>query len=243
MNKNQWYDRINESEVAGQDAVAKQGEFVNRVFGWMTVGLALTGAVAWAVYNIPQLFQFVVNSPGIYTVLIILELVVVIAMSAAINKLSAAGAAACFVLFSILNGLTLSWIFAAYQMSSLAATFFVTSGTFGGAGLYGYLTKRDLSGVGGLAILGLWGLILASIVNIFWYNNLVDRIICYLGVLIFIGLTAWDIQKIKRLSSAVANGEIEDKVGRKYAVYGALELYLDFVNLFLFFLRLFGGRR
>ncbi|MBS1372210.1 MAG: Bax inhibitor-1/YccA family protein [Lentisphaeria bacterium] len=240
MNENQLYDSAN---AESRNAAALQAGFVNRVFGWMTAGLALTGCVAWAVYNIPQLFQLVAGSPGIYTILIILELVVVIVMSAAANKLSAAAAAACFVVFSLLNGLTLSWIFAAYQMSSIAATFFVTSGTFGGAGLFGYLTKRDLSGVGGIAIMGLWGLILASIVNVFWYHSMVDRIICYAGVLIFIALTAWDMQKIRQISHAVADGGVDEESGRKYAVYGALSLYLDFVNLFLFFLRLFGSRR
>ena len=231
MSENYSYDSIG---AANASSSALQAGFVNRVFGWMTGGLALTGAMAWAVYNIEPLYKLVLGTPGVFTVLIILELVVVIAMSAAVNKLSSAGAAACFIGFALLNGLTLS---------SIAATFFVTSGTFGGAGLFGYLTRRDLSGAGGIAFMALWGLILASIVNIFWYHTLVDRLICYAGVAIFVVLTAWDIQKIKRISFAVADGSIEEEAGRKYAVYGALSLYLDFVNLFLMFLRLFGGRR
>ena len=240
MSENYSYDSIG---AANASSSALQAGFVNRVFGWMTGGLALTGAMAWAVNNIEPLYKLVLGTPGVFTVLIILELVVVIAMSAAVNKLSSAGAAACFIGFALLNGLTLSSIFVAYEMSSIAATFFVTSGTFGGAGLFGYLTRRDLSGAGGIAFMALWGLILASIVNIFWYHTLVDRLICYAGVAIFVVLTAWDIQKIKRISFAVADGSIEEEAGRKYAVYGALSLYLDFVNLFLMFLRLFGGRR
>lgn len=226
-----------------RDDAAVQAGFVNRVFGWMTGGLALTGLVAWAAYDYAPLHDFVLGTRGVFTVLIILELVVVIAMSAAINKLSAAGAAACFLAFSLLNGLTLSWIFVAYELNSLAATFFITSGMFGGAGLFGYVTKRDLSGVGGIAVMALIGLVIASIVNIFWFNTLVDKLICYAGVVIFTALTAWDLQRIKQMSQAVADGSIEESVGRKYAIYGALNLYLDFINLFLFLLRLFGGRK
>ena len=242
MSENYSYESIG---AANASSSALQAGFVNRVFGWMTGGLALTGAMAWAVYNIEPLYKLVLGTPGVFTVLIILELVVVIAMSAAVNKLSSAGAAACFIGFALHERIArvVRRIFVAYEMSSIAATFFVTSGTFGGAGLFGYLTRRDLSGAGGIAFMALWGLILASIVNIFWYHTLVDRLICYAGVAIFVVLTAWDIQKIKRISFAVADGSIEEEAGRKYAVYGALSLYLDFVNLFLMFLRLFGGRR
>ena len=229
--------------AATRDAAALQAGFVNRVFGWMTAGLALTGVVAWATYDIAPLHNFVLGTRGILMVLVILELVVVVAMSAAVNKLSAAGAAACFLAFALLNGLTLSWIFVAYELNSLAATFFITSGTFGAAGLFGYVTKRDLAGIGGIAFMALFGVILASIVNIFWFNSLVDKLICYAGVAIFTILTAWDLQKIKRMSFAVADGSIDERSGRKFAIYGALELYLDFINLFLLLLRLFGNRK
>lgn len=181
--------------VRGRDEAAIQAGFVNRVFGWMTVGLAITGLVAWAAYDIAPLHNLILGSRGVYSILIILELVVVIVMSA-------------------------------------AATFFVTSGMFGGAGLFGYVTKRDLSGIGGIAFMALFGLIIASIVNIFWFNALVDKLICYAGVVIFVVLTAWDLQRIKQVSFAVAEGRIEENAGRKYAIYGALNLYLDFINLF-----------
>lgn len=226
-----------------RDAAAVQAGFVNRVFGWMTAGLALTGLVAWTAYDYAPLHDLILGSRGIFTVLLILELVVVIVMTAAVNKLSAAGVAACFLAFSLLNGLMLSWLFVIYDLNSLAATFFVTSGMFGGAGLFGYVTKRDLSGIGGIACMAFFGLIIASIVNIFWFNSLMDKLICYAGVIIFVGLTAWDLQRIKQMSFAVADGRIEESTGRKYAIYGALNLYLDFINLFLFLLRLFGGRK
>ncbi len=239
-------DRYNASsyrETSAPSAEALQSRFINRVFGWMTVGLAITGLLAWATNTVEPLQKLVYATRGMFMVLIILELVVVIAMSAAINKLSAAAAAGCFLFFSVLNGLTLSWIFIVYELNSLAATFFVTSGTFGAAGLFGYLTKRDLSGIGGIAFMALIGLILASVVNMFFFHELVDKIICYAGVLIFIVLTAWDMQKIKHMSNAIADGSISESAGNKYAVYGALTLYLDFINLFLFLLRLFGNRR
>lgn len=226
-----------------RDAAAVQAGFVNRVFGWMTGGLALTGLVAWIVYSTEPLRELFLGSRGIFTTLLILELVVVIVMTAAINKLSAVGAAGCFLAFSLLNGLTFSSLFVYYDLNSLAATFFITSGMFGGAGLFGYVTKRDLSGIGGIAFMALLGLIIASVVNIFWFNSLVDKLICYAGVIIFTALTAWDLQRIKQMSFAVADGRIDESTGRKYAIYGALNLYLDFINLFLFLLRLFGGRK
>ena len=226
-----------------RDAATVQAGFVNRVFGWMTAGLALTGLVAWAAYDYAPLHNLILGSRGVFSTLIVLELVVVFVMTRAVNKLSAAGAAACFVAFSLLNGLTLSWIFVAYDLNSLAATFFVTSGMFGGAGLFGYVTRRDLSGIGGIAFMALLGLIIASIVNIFWFNSMVDKLICYAGVIIVTALTAWDLQRIKQMSFAVADGRIDEAAGRKYAVYGALNLYLDFINLVLFLLRLFGGRK
>jgi len=120
---------------------------------------------------------------------------------------------------------------------------FFPCGMFGAAGLYGYVTKRDLSGIGGIAFMALFGLIIASIVNIFWFNTMVDKLICYAGVIIFVALTAWDLQRIKQMSFAVADGRIDESAGRKYAIYGALNLYLDFINLFLFLLRLFAGRK
>ena len=137
----------------------------------------------------------------------------------------------------------MSWIFLAYELGSVAHVFFVTCGTFAGMSIYGYVTRRDLSGIGSFCGMALWGLIIAGIVNIFWHNNMADFVISCIGVLIFVGLTAYDTQKIKQLALASAEGGISEEESKKYAIIGALELYLDFVNLFLYLLRLFGRRR
>ncbi len=217
-----------------------QGAFINRVFGWMTAALAVTGLISWGISR-SSMADFAIRNQGAFMLLLIVEVVTVIALSAAINKISAPMAGIGLMFFAALNGLTLSWIFLAYTPDAIYATFFVTCGMFGGTGLFGYLTKRDLSGIGSMCAMALWGLILASIVNIFWFNRTADLVISCFGVLIFVGLTAWDMQKIKQLSLMSADGSLEAEIGRKYAVFGALTLYLDFINLFLLLLRLFGG--
>ena len=229
------------SPVYGQQVAALQNAFVNRVFGWMTAGLALTGAVAW--YTAAHYAQLILKHSGLYLVLVLLELAVVIGLSFAIKKIGAALALAGFLFFAALNGLTLSWIFLAYDPGSIAKTFFATSATFGAMGLYGYLTKRDLTTLGSLCFMGLLGIILASIVNMIWPNNTVGFVISIIGVLIFVGLVAYDTQKIKEMAVAVGEGAVEEETGKKLAIFGALSLYLDFVNLFLYILRLVGSRR
>lgn len=211
MNDN--YDRAPAALEAEVSRGLTQSGFINRVFGWMTAGLALTGAISYGIAH-SSMSKFVLANQGTYLLLILLELGVVIGLSAAINRLSATVATLGFLLFAVLNGLTLSWIFLAYEPSSIYATFFVTSGTFGGVGLFGWLTKRDLSGIGGLCGMALWGLILATIVNIFWTNSTVSLFISYAGVAIFVGLTAWDIQKIKQLSFAVEDGDVDTELGK-----------------------------
>ena len=215
--------------------------FINRVFGWMFAGLAATGAISWylGTYQAEKIMQY----RSLYWILVIAEFGVVIALSAGIRKFSAMMASLLFMLFAVLNGVTLSWIFIAYSTDVIAGTFFATSGTFGVMGLYGYLTKRNLSSVGSLCSMGLIGLIIASLINMFWYNRTADLIISYVGVLIFVGLTAWDVQKIKILAMELAASSPLMRDVRKYAVIGALELYLDFINLFLFLLRIVGGGR
>ena len=240
MNDN--YDRAPAALGAEISRGLTQSGFINRVFGWMTAGLAVTGAISYGIAH-SSMSEFVLANQGTYLLLILLELGVVIGLSAAINRISATVATLGFLLFAVLNGLTLSWIFLAYEPSSIYATFFVTSGTFGGVGLFGWLTKRDLSGIGGLCGMALWGLILATLVNMFWTNSTVSLFISYAGVAIFVGLTAWDIQKIKQLSFAVEDGDVEADLGKKLAIFGALELYLDFINIFLYILRIFGNRR
>ena len=239
------YARTGETAGAG-DAVfvrggVAQNGFINRVFGWMFAGLAVSGGVSWFLGT--QCAELVVKYSGAYIFLAIAEIVLVIALSAGLRKMSPALAAVLFVVFALLNGVTLSWIFMAYSVGVLAKAFFAASGTFGAMGLIGYVTRRDLSGVGGLCSMGLIGIIIASIVNMIWYNSTADLIISWIGVLIFVGLTAWDVQKIKLLAMAAAEGAVDARDAKKYAILGALELYLDFINLFLFLLRIFGGGR
>ena len=239
------YTRTGENAGAGDVAFVRggvvQNAFINRVFGWMFAGLAVSGGVSWFLGT--QCPDLVFRYRGAYLFLAIAEIVLVIALSAGLRKMSPAVAALLFVVFAVLNGMTLSWIFMAYDVGVLAKAFFAASGTFGAMGLIGYTTKRDLSGVGGLCSMGLIGLIIASIVNMIWYNGTADLIISWIGVLIFVGLTAWDVQKIKQLAIAAGEGAFSAADARKYAVIGALELYLDFINLFLFLLRIFGGGR
>jgi len=227
--------------VYGPEAVSLQNAFVNRVFGWMTAGLALTGSIAW--YVSARFAAEVVKHSGAYLVLVLLELAVVLGLSFAIRKISAAMALAGFLFFAALNGVTLSWIFIAYDPTSIMKTFFATSATFGAMGLYGYLTKRDLTTLGSLCFMGLFGIIIASLVNLIWPNNTVSFVISIIGVLIFVGLVAYDTQKIKQMALAAGEGAFEEETGKKYAIFGALTLYLDFVNLFLYILRLFGSRK
>ena len=215
--------------------------FINRVFGWMFAGLAATGAISWylGTYQAEKVMQY----RSFYWLLVLAEFGVVIALSAGIRKFSSMAASLLFMVFALLNGVTLSWIFIAYSTDVIAGTFFATSGTFGVMGLYGYLTKRNLASVGSLCSMGLIGLIIASLINMFWYNRTADLIISYVGVLIFVGLTAWDVQKIKLLAMELAASSPLMRDVRKYAVIGALELYLYFINLFLFLLRIVGGGR
>ena len=224
-----------------EDIVRVQSAFINRVYMWMTCGLAATASVAW--YLGTQKIDFMLKHQGLVLPLIIAEVLLVIALGWMINKISAAVAGVMFAVYSLLNGVTLSWIFLAYQLGSVANVFFITCATFAGMSFYGYVTKRSLAGIGSFCAMALWGLIIAGIINIFWHNDLAQFVISSLGVLVFVGLTAYDTQKIKLLATASADGEIDGESSRKYAIIGALELYLDFINLFLYLLRLFGKRR
>lgn len=211
------------------------------VYWWMTFALIVSGLTAYMVGTSQELTKIFVKNPGVFLVLAIVEIVMVIGITAGINKLSAATATALFILYAAINGLTLSVIFLAYTMGSIAVTFAVTAGTFGFMALIGTVTKKDLTSLGNLLLMALFGLIIASVVNIFWTNETLYWICTYAGVLIFVGLTAYDAQKIKQmyLNAGTANAE----TNRKIAVLGALSLYLDFVNLLLYLLRLFGRRR
>lgn len=211
------------------------------VYWWMTFALVVSGLTAYMVGTSPELTRIIVKNPPVFFILAIVEIVMVIGITAGINKLSAATATALFILYAAINGLTLSVIFLAYTLGSIAVTFAVTAGTFGVMAVIGTVTKKDLTSLGNLLLMALLGLIIASIVNIFWTNETLYWICTYAGVLIFVGLTAYDAQKIKQmyLNAGTENAE----TNRKIAVLGALSLYLDFVNLLLYLLRIFGRRR
>ncbi len=214
--------------------------FLAKVFNLMTLGLGITGVVAYLIAN-TGLAAAIIGSP-LFIMLILAELGLVFFLSARVEKIQANTASGLFIGYSVLNGLTLSVIFLAYTSTSIAGTFFIAAGMFGAMAVYGLVTRRDLSGLGSFLFMGLVGIIIASIVNIFLNSSSVHWMISVLGVLIFTGLTAYDVQKIKRIGEEgiLARG---DEVVRKGAVMGALTLYLDFINLFLMLLRFFGGSR
>ena len=211
------------------------------VYWWMTFALLASGVTAWAVGTSEELSRMIFQNRPLFIILLLAELGMVFWISAGISRMQAATATALFIAYSVLNGLTLSFIFIAYSLGSIAVTFAITAGTFGVMALIGTVTKKDLTSLGNLFFMALIGLIIASLVNIFWANSTLYWIITYAGVLIFVGLTAYDAQKIKQMYLA-ADTEDSETV-RKIAVLGALTLYLDFINLFLYLLRIFGNRR
>ncbi|TQI79555.1 hypothetical protein FHU10_0347 [Serratia fonticola] len=215
--------------------------YMAQVYGWMTCGLLLTAFVSWYAANTPAIINFIFSSQITFFGLIILQLGLVFVISGMVNRLSGTVATGLFMLYSALTGLTLSSIFIAYTYSSIASTFVVTAGMFGAMSLYGYTTKRDLSGFGSMLFMGLIGIVLASLVNIWLKSPALMWAITYIGVLVFVGLTAYDTQKLKAMGEQL-NADDKDSF-RKYAIVGALTLYLDFINLFLMLLRIFGNRR
>jgi hypothetical protein len=206
----------------------------------MTAGLALTALASILTLSSEAALQLIFGNRLVFYGLIIGELGLVIAMSAAINRISAATATLMFLAYSALNGVTFASIFLIYTRSSIASTFLVASGTFAAMSLYGYATKRDLTGWGSFLFMGLIGIVIASVVNIFLHSEMITWVTTYLGVFIFVGLTAYDTQKIKMIGQGgFADGDSQ----RKAAILGALTLYLDFINLFLMLLRIMGNRR
>jgi FtsH-binding integral membrane protein len=220
----------------------RERSILRNVYLWMTGGLALTGAVALYVSTNQVITRALVENPMLFFGLIIGELLLVIFLSARIMKMEAGTATLLFVAYSALNGVTLSLIFLFYTGTSITNVFFITAGTFAGTSLYALTTKRDLSGIGHYLIMGLWGVIIASVVNFFLRSSALYYLISYIGVAVFIGLTAYDTQIIKRWNESLGD-EVDEQMYMKISILGALKLYLDFVNLFLFFLRIFGRRR
>jgi FtsH-binding integral membrane protein len=212
-----------------------------QVYGWMTCGLLLTAFVAGYAASNENVMAFVFSSKITFFGLIIAQLGLVFVLSGMIQRLSAGVATTLFMLYSALTGLTLSSILFIYTAESIAATFVVTAGMFGAMSLYGYTTKRDLSGFGNMLFMALIGIILASLVNFWLKSEALMWAVTYIGVIVFVGLTAYDTQKLKNIGSQL---DVRDaSTLRKYSILGALTLYLDFINLFLMLLRIFGNRR
>ncbi|MBR3432841.1 MAG: Bax inhibitor-1/YccA family protein [Bacteroidaceae bacterium] len=213
---------------------------MRKVYVWMSLALLITGMTAYYVATNQVIMNAILTSRVLLYGLFAVELALVVGVSAAINRLSVLTATLMFLLYSVLNGATLSVIFLVYQLSSIATVFFITAGTFGTMALIGYTTKKDLSSIGRILTMSLIGLVIATLVNIFIKSDGLTMILSYIGVLVFVGLTAWDSQKIKRMLLQATD---VNEVTKKIALLGALTLYLDFVNLFLYLLRIFGRRR
>nr|WP_314754959.1 Bax inhibitor-1/YccA family protein [uncultured Prevotella sp.] len=210
---------------------------MRKVYVWMALALALTGLTAYGIANNTNLAFTLISNRALFWGIAIAEFALVVFLSARIQKLSLSTATLSFLLYSVLNGVTMSIIFLAFTASSIATTFYITAGTFGVMAVYGYVTKTDLSKWGNILRMALLGLIVALVVNIFLQNSMLDLIISGIGVVLFTGLTAYDSQKIK---TALAMQEYPDENAQKIALIGALNLYLDFINLFLYLLRFFG---
>ncbi len=217
---------------------AVERRVLNQVYTWMTLGLALTAAIAWYCADTAEIRSFFAQNRWVMWVLIIGELGLVFVISGLIDRLSAVVAASLFFLYSALNGITLSSVFLVYNLGSIAGVFMITAGTFGLMSLYGLTTQRDLSSIGNLLFMALIGMVIAGLVNLFIGSSIMSLIISAVGVIVFTGLTAYDAQRIKAMAASALDGESEGKL----AVIGALSLYLNFINLFLSLLNLFGGR-
>ena len=239
MKQENWYDvdSLRNKDFAMSTAFPA---LMRKVFVWMTLALAITGLTAYGVATSPALLSLIFSSKVTFFGLIIAEFALVFAISGAINRLSLSTATMLFILYSVINGATLSSIFFAFSVATIGKVFFITAGTFGAMALVGYTTKTDLTSMGKLLFMALLGIIIASVVNMFVASSGLDLILSYVGVLVFVGLTAYDTQKIKQLcQSAPDAGESAQKL----ALIGALSLYLDFINLFLYLLRIFGNNR
>lgn len=216
-------------------------EFIRSVYNWMAIGLALTGFVAFFVSNSQTMMRLIFGNQIIFFGLIIGELALVFTISARVQRMRASTATSLFVLYAALNGATLSAIFLIYTRSSITSTFFICAATFVVSSIYGMATKRDLTSMGQFMFMGLIGIVIASVVNLFIRSSGVSLIVSYIGVIVFVGLTAYDTQKLRTMALSQPDG-LDDGTIRKGAILGALTLYLDFINLFLMLLRILGNR-
>ena len=239
MKQENWYDvdSLRNKDYAMSTAFPA---LMRKVFVWITLALAITGLTAYGVATSPTILSLIFSSKVTFFGLIIAEFALVFAISGAINRLSLSTATMLFILYSVINGATLSSIFFAFSVATISKVFFITAGTFGAMALVGYTTKTDLTSMGKLLFMALLGIIIASVVNMFVASSGLDLILSYVGVLVFVGLTAYDTQKIKQMYQAAPDA---GESAQKLALIGALSLYLDFINLFLYLLRIFGNNR
>lgn len=239
MKQENWYDvdSLRNKDFAMSTAFPA---LMRKVFVWMTLALAITGLTAYGVATSPTILSLIFSSKVTFFGLIIAEFALVFAISGAINRLSLSTATLLFILYSVINGATLSSIFFVFSVATISKVFFITAGTFGAMALVGYTTKTDLTSMGKLLFMALLGIIIASVVNMFVASSGLDLILSYVGVLVFVGLTAYDTQKIKQMCQAAPDA---GESSQKLALIGALSLYLDFINLFIYLLRIFGNNR
>jgi hypothetical protein len=212
--------------------------FLRAVYGWMCVGLALTAASAWFIAGSPVIVRAVATSRLLFWALMGAQLGLVVVLSARVEKMTASTASLRFAGYSALTGVTMAFVLLTFTGESIANTFFITAGMFGGLAAYGTVTRRSLAGMGSFLFMGLIGVVLASVVGIFWQSDALQFVISFIGVIVFSGLAAYDAQRLKAMAFATPGGQTGT-----YAIVGALTLYLDFINLFLFLLRFTGNRR
>ncbi|MCB2181857.1 MAG: Bax inhibitor-1/YccA family protein [Desulfobulbaceae bacterium] len=235
------YNNYNNAVSVSQAQSQASTIFLAKVFNWMAIGLGLTGLMAFLVANSETAMQIFIVNPMMRWGIIIAELGLVFYLSARVMKISSQAATGLFLVYSALNGITLSVILLIYTATSVAATFFITAGMFGAMAIYGMVTKKDLSSMGSFMFMGLIGMIIASVVNIFLQSSMMAWVVSGLGVVVFTGLTAYDVQKITQIGASGIMSEGESAI-RKGAIMGALALYLDFINLFLSLLHFLGNR-
>lgn len=236
------YNRFDIQELPADQQLSMAVAFpvlMRKVYVWMTLALVITGMTAYGVASSPGILQMMFSNTAVFWVLVIAEIALVVGVSAAINRLSLATATLMFIIYSVINGALLSPIFLVYTASSISTVFFITAGTFAAMAVVGYTTKTDLSSMGKYLLMALIGMIIATIVNVFIKSEGMTLILSYIGVLVFVGLTAYDSQKIKQMLLQAPDAS---EASQKLALLGALSLYLDFINLFIYLLRIFGKR-
>lgn len=236
MNEERFFNVVSEQSSASAAFPA----LIRKVYLWMTLALVITGITAYGVASSQNLVIALFSNRALFWGLAIAEFAIVVLLSARLHKLSLTTATLMFIVYSVLNGVLLSSLLLVFTEASIAKTFFICAGTFGAMSLIGYSTKTDLSSMGKILFMALIGLIIATVVNFFMHSQGLEVVISYAGVLIFVGLTAWDTQKIKNM---LAQAEYMDEGAQKLALIGALSLYLDFINLFIYLLRILGDRK